>query len=103
VVYVPKNKVGKYESLNKMSFAEKQNSNVKAATSVSSAPKTGQLPKQMDAYNGNYVYYTVKQGDTLWEIAKDYPGVSESDIMKLNNLSYNDKIMPGQKLKIKTK
>jgi membrane-bound lytic murein transglycosylase D len=45
----------------------------------------------------------VKQGDTLWDIAKDYPGVSENDIMKLNNLSYTDKIQPGQKLKIRMK
>jgi len=102
-VYVPKNKVGKYEGLNKMSFAEKQNTIGKIASPVSSPSKTSQLPNQKEGYSDNYVYYTVKQGDTLWEIARDYPGVSESDIMKLNNLNYTDKIQPGQKLKIRMK
>jgi len=102
-VYVPKNKVGKYEGLNKMSFAEKQNTIGKTAAPVSSPSKTSQLPNQKEGYSDNYVYYTVKQGDTLWEIARDYPGVSESDIMKLNNLNYTDKIQPGQKLKIRMK
>ncbi|OFY58475.1 MAG: hypothetical protein A2Y87_04870 [Bacteroidetes bacterium RBG_13_46_8] len=102
-IYVPKNKVAKYENLNKMSFAEKQNTIGKAASGVSATAKTGQLPAQKNAYDDNYVYYTVKQGDTLWEIARDYPGVSEGDIMKLNNLGYSDKIKPGQKLKIMVK
>jgi membrane-bound lytic murein transglycosylase D len=103
VVYVPKSKVGKYEKLNKMSFAEKQSTIGKGVAAVPATAKTGQLPDQGGSYNGNYVYYTVKQGDTLWDIARDYPGVSESDIMKLNNLSYSDKIKPGQKLKIMVK
>jgi peptidoglycan lytic transglycosylase D len=102
-IYVPKNKVEKYQNLNKKSFAEKQNDMGKSASAVSSAPKTNHVPGLTDAFNDNYIYYTVKQGDTLWDIAKDYPGVSESDIMKLNNLSYTDKIKPGQKLKIKVK
>jgi len=102
-VYVPKNKVGKYENLNRMSFAEKQNTIGKTAVTVASTSKTGQLPAQKEAYNGTYVYYTVKQGDTLWDIAREYTGVSENDIMKLNNLSYTDKIKPGQKLKIMVK
>jgi membrane-bound lytic murein transglycosylase D len=102
-VYVPKNKVGNYENMNKMSFAEKQKTIGKTTTSAPLVAKTGQLPTQKGASNDIYVYYTVKQGDTLWEIARDYPGVSENDIMKLNNLGYTDKIQPGQKLKIMMK
>jgi membrane-bound lytic murein transglycosylase D len=89
--------------MNKMSFAEKQKTIGKTTASAPLVAKTGQLPTQKVANNDNYVYYTVKQGDTLWEIARDYPGVSESDIMKLNNLGYADKIQPGQKLKIMMK
>jgi len=102
-IYVPKNKVVKYENLNKMSFAEKQGTIGKTTSGVASTAKIGQLPAQKNAFEDNYVYYTVKQGDTLWEIARDYPGVSEGDIMKLNNLGYSDKIKPGQKLKIMMK
>ncbi len=102
-VYVPKNKVSKYEGINKMSFAEKQKGiGNPVASSAPVQAKSNQQTGQV-AYNDNYVYYTVKQGDTLWDIAKNYTGVSDTDIMKLNNLSYTDKIKPGQKLKIKPK
>jgi membrane-bound lytic murein transglycosylase D len=46
-------------------------------------------------------FYTVKSGDNLWDIAKNYPGVSAEDIMELNNIDENIKI--GQVLKIKKK
>jgi membrane-bound lytic murein transglycosylase D len=46
-----------------------------------------------------YVYYTVKKGDTLWDIAQQYKGVSVDDIKKWNNLG-NSKLQVGQKLKI---
>jgi len=42
--------------------------------------------------------YTVGAGDTLWEIAQQYPGVSPEDIMELNGI--NESIRPGQVLKI---
>lgn len=48
---------------------------------------------------GDYVVYTVKSGDTLWDIAQRYPGVSDNDIKKWNNLD-GSKLTPGQKIKI---
>lgn len=47
-----------------------------------------------------YIYHKVKAGDTLWTIARQYSGVSENDIRTINNLK-DDKLYPGQKLKIK--
>jgi len=52
--------------------------------------------------DGAYVYHRVKRGDTLWDIARQYPGVSYTDIKNLNNLT-DDKLMPGQMLKLKPK
>lgn len=49
----------------------------------------------------DFILYTVKSGDNLWDIAKNYPGVSAEDIMELNNIDENIKI--GQVLKIKKK
>ncbi|HOC40117.1 MAG TPA: LysM peptidoglycan-binding domain-containing protein [Bacteroidales bacterium] len=46
----------------------------------------------------NKITYIVKNGDSIWLIAKKY-NVSEQNIMKWNNLK-NDKIYPGQKLVI---
>ena len=57
-------------------------------------------PVAATANTGNVVYHTVKSGDTVWGIAQLYQGVSDSDILKWNNLSRNSKIQPGQKLKI---
>jgi membrane-bound lytic murein transglycosylase D len=48
----------------------------------------------------NYQYYTVKKGDTLWDIAQQYKGVSVDDIKKWNNLGSSSKLQVGQKLKI---
>lgn len=53
----------------------------------------------------NYVYYRIQQGENLWTIAQKFPGVSNTDIMRLNNLTANAtrRLMPGQVIKIKKK
>jgi membrane-bound lytic murein transglycosylase D len=43
--------------------------------------------------------YQVQPGDSLYKISKKFPGVSISDIKKLNNLKEDD-LKPGMKLKI---
>ena len=43
--------------------------------------------------------YTVQEGDTLWDIARMYSGVSVSKIKRLNNLKSNT-LKPGSKLVI---
>lgn len=45
-----------------------------------------------------YTVYTVKNGDSLYLIAKNYPGVSAQNIMDFNGIS--SKIKPGMKIKI---
>jgi len=45
-------------------------------------------------------YHVVQRGDTLWDIAKLYPGVSINDIKSANtNIDYR-RLKPGQKIKI---
>lgn len=96
VVYVPKSKVDYYKQVNTLSYAEKQrrNGNTVTASTVRKAPVKE---------DPNYIYYTVRSGDNLWSIAKKYRGVSNSDIMRLNDLSDASRLSPGQKLKIKPK
>jgi len=69
--------------------------NVAARSGYSNAP----VPNNADP---NYIYYQVRRGDTLWDIAKLYPGVSSTDLKRINNLS-TDRLTPGQVLKIKPK
>ena len=93
-VYVPKSKASKYKNINSMSFAGKQKLIGKIVTS-SSTPEKVTLVE-----DGEYIYYTVKSGDTLWDIAKKYSGVTDTDIMRLNDIDNPGKIKPGQRLKI---
>jgi LysM repeat protein len=46
--------------------------------------------------------YTIRQGDTLWKIAKSYD-VGIDDIAKWNNINSNSQLNPGDKLKIYSK
>lgn len=48
--------------------------------------------------SAEYTIYTVKSGDSLYLIAKQYPGVSAQNIMDFNGIGSN--IKPGMKLKI---
>lgn len=66
----------------------------------SSEPKTASNQKASPGQNaGTSGTYVVKNGDTLYDIAKKYPGVSAQDIMKHNGLK-SASIRPGMKLKI---
>jgi membrane-bound lytic murein transglycosylase D len=58
-----------------------------------SAPAVQNTPKASN--NG---YYTVKSGDSLFSIARQFPGVSVEDLKKWNDIS-GDAIQPGMKLK----
>ncbi|MDX2442432.1 MAG: transglycosylase SLT domain-containing protein [Bacteroidales bacterium] len=100
VVYVSPSKAEQYKKINSMSFAEKQRS-IGKNISASAQTTTSKSTKTTSNQDGNYVYYKVRNGDSVWEIAKKFPGVSDSDILKLNKLSSRDRIHPGQQIKIK--
>ena len=50
--------------------------------------------------SGKYVYHIVKPGDTLWDIAKEYDGVTVEQIKRLNHIRNSHHLRPGQKIKI---
>ena len=62
---------------------------------------SGYTIKNEETYNG-FLYYTIRRGDTLWDIAKKYQGVSANDIIKLNRISSRKILKPGMKIKIKS-
>ena len=95
-IYVPKGQSDYYTGLNKMSFARKQES-LKHTPSTNTRTTSSQIE-----YGSKYIYYTVRSGDSLWSIARQFPGVSNNDIMQLNDLT-DANIKPGQKLKIQPK
>lgn len=53
--------------------------------------------------NGEYTLYTVRNGDSLYTIAKQFAGVSDLEIKVLNNIKNAKSLIVGQKLKIPVK
>ena len=79
VLYVPKSK----------GAVVKEEKEVEVIEVQKTEPKPGK---------GTYTSYTIKDGDSLWLIARKFPGVSSENIMEWNGI--NDKIKPGQVLKV---
>ncbi len=98
IIYVPKDRVAYYSQIDQKSFAEKQKSVGKEVSPAAAPVTTGG-----GSDNQDYVLYTVRSGDTLWDIANKYPGVSDTDLIRLNGLSDGNRISPGMIIKIKPK
>lgn len=64
--------------------------------------KGGAAAPQASSASGDFVTYTVKSGDSFYNIAKNYPGVSAQNIMDFNGLS-SSSLRPGMKIKIPKK
>lgn len=105
VIYKPKGKSARYRKVDSMSFAEKQDFAGRAAPAPapSGSPAPPPHADSKSDLAGDYITYTVRSGDTLWEIARKYPGVSEDDIARLNNMTNASRIQPGQVIRIKRK
>ena len=71
------------------------------ASSGTAVAKPASAPSKPDpsvSPTGEYVTYVVKEGDSLYRISKNYPGVSADDIMKFNGIGPD--IRPGMTIKI---
>ncbi len=101
-VYVDPAKADRYGKINSMSFAEKQKMTGNSSVSVSTTSVPITLAATASA-GSDYEFYTVRYGDTVWDIAKMFDGVSATDILRLNNISDASKIQVGQKLRIRKK
>jgi membrane-bound lytic murein transglycosylase D len=67
---------------------------MEVAGAVAEKGKKGKFPKAKAQD-----HYYVQKGDSLFSIAKKYPGITVSDIKKWNGIK-NESIQPGMKLKI---
>lgn len=96
-VYVDPTKAEYFSRVNSLSFAEKQQMTGKPA------PASPVATPVLQGSDDDYIIYTVRQGDTIWDIIKRYDNVSPTDVLSLNNISDPGKIQVGQVLRIKKK
>lgn len=92
-VYVPNSRKSHYEKVNEMSYAQKQE--------IERKQRRGEdifIASVTSSDSENYTTYTVKQNDTLSEIAESF-GIGLSELRRLNNISGN-RIYVGQTLRI---
>ena len=99
VVYIDPAKSEFYSKINSMSFAEKQ-AMIGKSVPVNTLQPVASAPAE---FEGDFITYTVRYGDTIWDIVKMFDNVSTSQVLSLNNISDPGKIQVGQKLKIKKK
>lgn len=92
-IYVNPSEKEYYSVVDNLSFAEKQ--------ARIGKPVTVHNMDEEEVTDPGFIYHTVRYGDTVWDIAKKYSGVSATDILNLNGLGQSGKIHVGQKLKIK--
>ncbi|EJX01146.1 membrane-bound lytic murein transglycosylase [gut metagenome] len=68
-------------------------------TTVAKAPQVSKPGGEIQKTSGtNYTVYVVKSGESLYSIAKKFPGVSAQNIMDFNGIGSN--IRPGMKIRI---
>ena len=61
--------------------------------------ETKSQPKSEPAPKPSFTTYTVRKGDTLWEIAQKYK-TTVNELVRLNKIKNPNLIYPGQKLKV---
>lgn len=84
---------GNYSNAAKSTSAE-SGTTARSSTAVKSTQTSGhKIPE-----GTSYTVYTVKDGESLYLIAKKFPGVSAQNIMDFNEIGSN--IKPGMKIKI---
>ncbi len=84
-----------------VSSAPAKNQTPTPAPSKPQQPRTAQAKpasQTSSSASAGYTVYVVKSGDSLYTIAKKYPGVSAKNIMDYNHIGSS--IRPGMKLKI---
>ncbi len=75
----------------------------KAATTTTHTATQQVVQTQAKIDPAKAKYHIIKSGDTLWDIAQKYQGLTVEQIKKMNNITSKTMLHPGQKLIIGTK
>ena len=61
---------------------------------------TAKTPTRTTQPAPEYIYYEVQPGDTLYNIAERYPGVTVDDLRRMNEELEQGGLQPGRKIKV---
>jgi membrane-bound lytic murein transglycosylase D len=106
-IYVPDKGVSK----NKQLLASVSKTPVEQSVKTNSSQSVNNQPTEPGnnqkvsnkAIKEEFTYYTVRSGDSIYTIAKQFNGVSDAEIIALNQIKDINNLIPGQKLKIPVK
>ncbi len=72
----------------------------KEVKTENSAITAGTDTNAESATTSDYILYTVQSGDSLFTIAKKFPGITDADLKAFNNIRNVKGLYPGQQIKI---
>ncbi len=89
------------EGGDQIEVAENKTTDTADKTPVKTADVKPKSVNPLEQALKSYDVYVVQPGDTLWNIAQKYTGISAEDIRRTNNIRTPKALQPGTKLKIK--
>ncbi len=96
LVFVPGKKT---EPASMKAGVQKKDSNSSSSVMKRERNSTTAVVSDAGVKNSKIVYHIVQPGDTLWNIAKRYGGLTVAELKAINRLNSND-LKPGTKLKV---
>jgi membrane-bound lytic murein transglycosylase D len=107
VVFVPNNNAKVNTQLVKQNVLKTSNDTLTANTdslkqtvsAVEAAPSMVNSTSN-PIQNAKVIYHVIQKGDTLWNITNKYKMGSVDELMRINNLSKDYKLIPGGKIKV---
>jgi membrane-bound lytic murein transglycosylase D len=103
-VYVPgKPLKGKVAVLEGPKTEQQTLANHSTDVPIVKAEKANAAKTNETASTDEYILYTVQSGDSLFTIAKKFPGITDADLMSFNNIRNARGLVIGQQLKIPKK
>ncbi len=77
-----------------------ENKELKVDNKINSPTITPQQTEKVKQDNVEYIFYKVNKGDTMYSISKKFEGITLEEILKHNENIKDNKITPGQIIKI---